>query len=134
MISYRKVSSVIVKSGEKVLLLRRCIKGTELEGYWSVPCGAVEKNEPTWKAAERELYEETLITPKGDLIYVNRFPISCQRIFYVYLYNSPEEIEPDVINAEDGHEHDVWDYFLISDLPSPIDKNLKKTILMTQKM
>jgi ADP-ribose pyrophosphatase YjhB (NUDIX family) len=125
---------VIVKSKGKVLLLRRCIKGTELEGYWSVPCGAVEKNESTWKAAERELYEETLIRPEEDLVYVNRFPISCQRIFYVYLYNSEKEIKPDVINAEDGHEHDAWDYFRISDLPSPIDKNLKKTILMTQKM
>jgi|MDSY01.1.fsa_nt_gb 8-oxo-dGTP pyrophosphatase MutT (NUDIX family) len=134
MTSCLKIASVLIKSKNKVLLLRRSIKGTQLEGYWSVPCGAIEKDEAPWVGAKRELYEETLIKPKGELKYLNKFPITYHREFYVYLYESPEEIKPDIENARDGHEHDVWAYFPINNLPVPIDENLKKTILMTQKM
>ena len=134
MTSSRKVAGVLVKCRDRVLLLKRCIKGTELEGYWSIPCGMVENKESIWAAAARELYEETLILTEHDLTYVHRFKISNKREFYCYLYSASKEIKPDIITARDGYEHSDWKYFPILDLPEPIDANLKKAILMSKKM
>ena len=134
MTSSAKVAGVLLLFKDEVLLLKRGIKGGELEGYWSVPCGMVEENETAWSAASRELYEETLIRTKYDLSFINKFKITKNREFYCYLYSISERIRPNIIFAQDGHEHNDWDYFSIDNLPEPIDPDLKKTILMTKEM
>lgn len=134
MTSSLKVAGVLLKCKNDVLLLKRCIKGTELEGYWSVPCGMVETGEPIWKAAERELYEETLIKTRYALTFVNKFRITNNRHFFCYLYPIAKRIRPNLVCAPDGYEHNDWDYFSIDELPEPIDPDLRKTILMLRKM
>ncbi len=50
-------ASVLVERGGKVLLVRR---GTEPErGKWALPGGLVEPGEEVWRAAKREVNEET---------------------------------------------------------------------------
>lgn len=50
---------------KKVLMLKRI---PEKAGYWQPVCGGVEKNETNMAAAVRELYEETGIEAKSELI------------------------------------------------------------------
>jgi len=54
---------VIVRRGEQyqVLLIKR--KKPPFEGYWALPGGFVEPNEPLETAARRELWEETGAEP-----------------------------------------------------------------------
>ncbi|MAG59509.1 hypothetical protein CMO96_01840 [Candidatus Woesebacteria bacterium] len=132
--SPNKVAGVLVKCRDKVLLLKRSINGAELQGYWSVPCGTVEKGENMWAGAARELYEETFITTKYELQYINHFKIKNNRQFYCYLYSVSKEVKPDIISAPDGYEHNEWGYFPISSLPEPIDPKLKKAIFIAEKM
>lgn len=134
MTSSRKVAGVLLKHKEKVLLLKRCINGAELEGYWSVPCGMVEEGESPWAAASRELHEETLIKTKYELTFLNKFKITNDRYFFCYLYLVSEKIKPNLTSAPDGYEHDDWDYFSINKLPEPMDPDLRKTILISQEM
>jgi 8-oxo-dGTP diphosphatase len=63
------VAAVIVKKGDKVLLLKRGIEPGK--GLWSLPAGFLEVDETAEEAAVRELEEETgLRVDEGDLEFV----------------------------------------------------------------
>ena len=51
-------AGVIVRYGETVLLCKRS-NICNFAGYWSIPAGAVEEGEAPFKAAERELLEDS---------------------------------------------------------------------------
>lgn len=71
--------SVVVLRGAggdtRMLLARRA--GTYLTGVWSYIAGHVEAGETGWQAAQRELFEETGLTPEA--LYATSF---CEQ-FYV---------------------------------------------------
>jgi 8-oxo-dGTP diphosphatase len=63
------VAAVIVKKGDKVLLVKRGIEPGK--GLWSLPAGFLEVDETAEEAAVRELEEETgLRVDEGDLEFV----------------------------------------------------------------
>lgn len=68
---------IIIKKGDKVLLLKR--KGSHGEGEWALPGGYQELGESLKECAVREVKEETgLITKQKDLKFVS---LSEQRTF-----------------------------------------------------
>ena len=75
-----------------------------------------------------------MIQTKYDLTFINKFKITKGREFYCYLYPINEHIRPNIICAQDGYEHNDWDYFSTESLPEPMDPDLKKTILMAKEM
>jgi hypothetical protein len=49
-------------------------------------------------------------------------------IMSLFLYDSDEEIVPDLTGAKDGQEHQECGYFTIDNLPSPLGSGLKDII------
>lgn len=109
-------SGILVKSGDKVLLCKRCSK-CSLPNVWSIPSGHVEEGESALKGAVREFYEETNIKI-NDIKLVGMFkPASGNGLFYTYLHQSPNKILPDLENAKDGSEHSECKYFTYGEIP-----------------
>ena len=83
MVVYQNAAGIIVyhlfDKKPKFLLLYRD------KGYWNFPKGKIEKDEKTFRAALRELKEETGLTLK-DLVFDNYFKI-CNR----YTFSVGEE-------------------------------------------
>ena len=109
-------SGILVKSGEKVLLCKRCSK-CSLPNTWSIPSGHVESGESALDGAMREFYEETNIKVKNINLVGMFKPASGNGLFYAYLHNSPKELIPDLENAKDGHEHTQCNYFTFDEIP-----------------
>jgi 8-oxo-dGTP pyrophosphatase MutT (NUDIX family) len=126
-------AGVIIKYKNSVLLGKRANNGCAYPGYWSIPAGAVEGDEPYDACAERELFEETGILLEEPLIYLCEFKDE-SGVFYVYLYEAYEMCLPDP-DAKDAYEHTEWGYFSIDDntLPEPISKEIKESILKIKK-
>jgi 8-oxo-dGTP diphosphatase len=57
----------------QILLLRRA--GGVLSGQWYLPGGAVEAGETPEQGAIRELFEESGLTPDGDIELVGVYPV-----------------------------------------------------------
>ena len=57
-----------------VLLLKRA-RGSALAGQYFPPGGLVDPGEEPWSAAERELLEETGLTPSGPVTMVGCYPM-----------------------------------------------------------
>jgi 8-oxo-dGTP pyrophosphatase MutT (NUDIX family) len=102
-------------------------------GEWSVPCGHQEKNENKLSCAVRELYEETNIKLRpGDLNYIGGIKTTdgknVKGIMSVFLYDSEDEILPDLTDAKDGQEHEDCGYFGLDNLPRPIGGGLEEIV------
>jgi 8-oxo-dGTP pyrophosphatase MutT (NUDIX family) len=81
-------------------------------GYWSIPCGAIEKGENGFLAAKRELKEETEIDVDASLLqYVTAFKAHDGGRFNLYLYNSSQFLSPVL-----DYEHTEWGYFKLDAL------------------
>ena len=130
----RENAGVIIRFEETVLLGKRSLNGCKYEGYWSIPCGFVEKGESTFGAAERELLEETGIKIDRPLEHACTFRMSDEEKFHIYLHVASEMLLPS-LDAEDYWEHSEWGYFRSEPncLPDPISKEIKKAILLTNK-
>ena len=99
-------SGVVVRHGASILLCKRQPNGP-IGGYWSVPCGAVEKGEAPFVAAQRELEEETQIKINtSELQYVTAFKGHDGGRFNLYLHNASEFLSPVL-----DYEHTEWGYF-----------------------
>lgn len=108
-------SGILVKSGDKVLLCKRCSK-CSLPNKWSIPSGHVEEGESALEGGRREFYEETNIKINNGKLVGMFKPASGHGLFYTYLHNSPKEIHPDLDNAKDGFEHSECNYFTYDEI------------------
>ena len=95
-------------------------------GYWSVPCGEVEKGESAFQAAQRELKEETEIdVDTARLEYVTAFKADDGGRFNLYLYRSDEFLPPHL-----DEEHTEWGYFLLDGIEDgKINRELKDALI-----
>lgn len=113
----KRYAGVIVKSSDKVLLCKRSPDKNSFPNVWSLPAGKVENGESTKDAAKREFFEETNIDVDNlSLNFVGILPVfskhnKIKSMMYVYLLNSDEELNPDLEEAVDGHEHTDCGYF-----------------------
>jgi 8-oxo-dGTP pyrophosphatase MutT (NUDIX family) len=119
----RDVASVLVKFGDECLLCKRS-PDQSYPRTWSIPGGGVEKDEEHKQAAAREFFEETAINvSENDLQFkavIPKFKKSGKSngLMYIYLWDSPEKVHPNLSQAKDGWEHTECKYFD----PSKLDK------------
>ena len=131
----KKYSGILVVHQDKCLLCKRNKLGTR-PSEWSVPGGNIEKEETPIEAAYREFYEETNVNIDSEIQYIasllrtNRDATKVKGKMFLFLFDSPIELTPDLINAKDGEEHTECKYFTKEMLPTPISNNLKKIIGM----
>jgi predicted NUDIX family NTP pyrophosphohydrolase len=64
-------------------------------GYWTIPKGLIENNEPIKEAAKREFQEETGIVSEEPMIDLGEIKQKGGKIVYAWAfdYNGPPEIE-----------------------------------------
>lgn len=128
----KRYSGIIVRNEDKYLLCKRNYEGN-LPGVWSVPGGHMEDNETPEECARREFFEETnykinsRLNLVGFIEHINNED-EMKGLMYVYFYDSDEEIDPDLKNAQDGDEHLVCNYFSFEDLPLEKNDQLYKII------
>ncbi len=120
---------------DKILLAKRIefYKGdlVPFGGYWSIFCGAIEKNESAIVAAKRELYEETKIIPSRPLIFLDK-RIDADSEFSFYYIAIDKMIEPELC-----FEHTESAWFKVEDLesfPYKIDSYIKNLILKSHSL
>lgn len=129
----KRVSGVILKCDDKVLLCKRA-KNKSLPLEWSIPSGHIEKDETPKEAAKREFKEETNIELKNDLNLVGILSQyhnkdEKKKIIFVYLSETKKELKPNLEKAKDGHEHINCKYFTKKTLPdSEKTKNLMQIV------
>ena len=129
----KRYSGVLIRCNDKVLLCKRSMDDDSRPGEWSVPCGHQEKNENKLSCAVRELYEETNIKLRpGDLNYIGGIKTTdgknVKGIMSVFLYDSEDEILPDLTDSKDGQEHEDCGYFGLDNLPRPIGSGLEEIV------
>jgi ADP-ribose pyrophosphatase YjhB (NUDIX family) len=129
----KKYAGIIVRCNNKVLLCKRNSESS-LPGQWSCPAGSVEKDEDIELAAKREFFEETNFTIDGELQHAaiikryNRDGTVLKGQMHCFIYDSEEEIYPDLENAKDGDEHTECGYFSKEDLPEPMTEQFNKLL------
>jgi 8-oxo-dGTP pyrophosphatase MutT (NUDIX family) len=123
-------AGLIIRLGELVLLGKRSKVCENLKGYWSMPCGAIEKGETPLECCEREFKEETGVSVTGEIKYLNSFSMENGGKFYAYYSDIKALIFPSN-SAVDAVEHEEWGFFKIQEntLPCPMTKETRKTIL-----
>ena len=110
-------AGILVKSGDKVLLCKRCSK-CSLPNIWSIPSGHVEKGENAIDGARREFFEETNVKIKNIRLLGMFRSRTGQGLVYVYLHETSKEIKPDLDDAKDGKEHTECRYFSLDEIDS----------------
>jgi len=134
----KRYSGIIVRHDNKVLLCKRNAEG-KLPGHWSCPAGSIEKGESPLDCAIREFMEETDLpimevpTFCGIIKRTNRDGSEIKGMLYCYLYDSEDEIYPDLENATDGDEHTECGYFGKDELPSPMTEQFNKLLKIILK-
>jgi 8-oxo-dGTP diphosphatase len=123
-------AGLLAKLDNLVLLGKRSKICANLSGFWSLPCGAVEKGEIPLEACKREFAEETGIIIKNEIHYLNSFKMKNGGTFYAYFTNIRTLIFPSN-EAKDSDEHEEWGFFKIEEncLPFPMTKETRETIL-----
>lgn len=134
----KKYAGIIVRVNNKVLLCKRNAEGS-LPGHWSCPAGSVEDGENPLDGAIREFNEETDLTllkePKfcGIIKRTNRDGSKIKGEMYCYLYDTDEEMVPNLSTAKDGDEHTECGYFGKDELPSPMTEQFNKLLKVILK-
>ena len=123
-------SGIAVKLGDLVLLGRRSSVCENLVGYWSIPCGMIEKKETPESAAKREFLEETGIFVRKNALFIGDFEITTDKYFALFSFEVNDLIFPST-SAQDAFEHDEWGFFKIGKktLPTPMTKELIDLII-----
>ena len=118
----KRIGGVVVKSNDKVLLVKRSEGAGKYPNFWAVPMGHIEKNEKFIQGAHREFQEETKIDI--DINSLNYFETlrdtKHNRILKLYMIELQNEPQPEL-----DQEHSDWGYFETSSLPHPIEDNLR---------
>ena len=114
------VSGIIVRNNNRVLMCQRSMDSA-LPGMWSIPGGHIEKDENPKSAAIREFFEETNINLSPEVLqFVGVIPVenNPDKPFHIYLYDTDEELMPDLKGARDGSEHTRCRYVRKGDIPT----------------
>jgi ADP-ribose pyrophosphatase YjhB (NUDIX family) len=116
-------AGVLIKSGSKVLLVRR--SNSPRKGFWTLPVGFVDAGEDPAKAAERECWEETGLQIRAskllDIFASQEHPRGAH---FVILYQG------NIISGElrPGDDVDQVKFFNLEDLP-PLAFSTTRVIL-----
>lgn len=123
-------AGLIVRLGELALLGKRSKACENLNGYWSMPCGVIEKGETPLECCKREFEEETGVRITSEIKYLNSFSMENGGRFYAYYSDINALIFPSN-SAVDAVEHEEWGFFKIekNTLPYPMTEETRKTIL-----
>lgn len=125
---YKLVAATAVVVSNSVLLGKRIElhhgQKVPFGGYWSLFGGGVEKGESPFRAAERELYEETGIQISYPLLYVNSIfdqKNGVKFMVYVAKFNDFPEV---ALN----YEHTEYGWFKIDTLNCFVEKIDQKIV------
>ena len=110
-------AGLLLKFGESVLLGRRSSICTNLNGYWSMPCGVTEEGESPIDAAKREFFEETGSIAEGDIKFLNSFQMENGGEFSLFFTEADSLVFPSA-------KHEVINIFSVA--PTDIFGNLIK--------
>ena len=94
----------------------------EASGKWHVPKGHIQEGETSLEGSVREFMEETEISLPGIPNLLDKWDSKGGK-FYLYRLEGTKKMVPKL-----NHEHTDWGYFEPHDLPSPINKEIKKNI------
>jgi ADP-ribose pyrophosphatase YjhB (NUDIX family) len=127
----KRYVGVIVKNGNRFLICKR--NDVELgQGEWSIPAGKVEDSENLENSAKREFFEETAsnindhkLSFAGMIPRNTRDGSKMKGLMYVYKIETEHQINVDLEEAIDGHEHTDWGYYTIDEM-----KNMKISVFL----
>ena len=123
-------AGLLIKCKERYLLCKRSEEAV-MPGLWSVPAGEVNTNEEPDEAAVRETMEETHIPIQiEDTVYLSTLTGSAHDGGNFHLYTT--EIEHEQRPMLD-FEHVASGWFMLKNLPTPIDSRLKDAVLEIEK-
>lgn len=97
------------RSDGHVLLLQRA-EGTALAGQFFPPGGVVDPGEDPWVAVERELLEETGLTPSGPITMVGCYPMFLygQKMLQLTFRCTVDADGDDAITLSHEHTKMLW--------------------------
>ena len=123
-------AGLLIKCKERYLLCKRSEEAV-MPGLWSVPAGEVNINEEPDEAAVRETMEETHIPIQvEDTVYLSTLTGSAHDGGNFHLYTTEIEHEQRPIL---DFEHVASGWFMLKNLPTPIDSRLKDAVLEIEK-
>jgi len=122
-------ASVILRKGNKILLMRRCNTGFD-DGFFQCPGGGVDGHEPVTQAIIRETLEELGVTLNApDLRIVHTMHLSGPGRSYEYLNFFAEtnkwDGEPTIMEP---HKCDGIGWFSLNQLPDTLMPSVKHVI------
>jgi len=125
----KQTAGIIVLSDDKVLLCQRSDSGE-----WAIPMGHMEEGEEPIDCAYREFYEETNLEITDPVKSIGRIKKKkndkVKSILHIFLFEVDSEVEPNLEDAQDGHEHTECGYFNIEEIEElEMEESLKKFIL-----
>jgi 8-oxo-dGTP diphosphatase len=120
------VGCIVQKEG-MVLLGKR--KGSHAEGYWGFPGGHLEFGETIEACAQRELLEETGLSPVSVRLgpWVENMMEDNQK-HYITLFVFIDQFIGELTLLE-PHKCDGWDWFTWEDLPKPLFSPIPSLLL-----
>lgn len=101
------VRAVILHEDKLLCVKLKGYAGTIPGDYWCLPGGTVEEGEALLSALQREMIEETNITPViGNLIYINHFTHKGDEHleFFFHVINTQDYIDLDLSAASHAAE------------------------------
>ena len=125
----KQTAGIIVLNDDKVLLCQRSDSG-----QWAIPMGHMEEGEEPIDCAYREFYEETNLEITDPVKSIGRIKKKkndkVKSILHIFLFEVDSEVEPNLEDAQDGHEHTECGYFSIEEIEElEMEESLKKFIL-----
>jgi ADP-ribose pyrophosphatase YjhB (NUDIX family) len=125
----KQTAGIIVLCEDRILLCKRSDSG-----QWAIPMGHMEDGEEPIDCAYREFYEETYLEITDQIKSIGRIKKKkngkVKSVLHIFLFEVDSEIEPNLEDAQDGHEHTECGYFDIEEIEElDMDEGLKKFIL-----
>ncbi len=118
---------ILLEKNDEILLIKRSNTGW-MDGYWSIPGGALEEHESLIHAVTREAYEELAIQVDPlhtQLFHVADVKTTAQRMIGFYFLARQWNGEPK--NNEPNLHSDIQ-WFSINNLPNNITNNAQQVI------
>jgi len=124
----KQTAGILILSDDKVLLCKR----TDSR-QWAIPMGHMEEGEEPVDCAYREFYEETNLEITDPIKSIGRIKKKkndkVKSILHIFLFEVDSEVEPNLEDAQDGHEHSECGYFDIEEIEElEMEESLKKFI------